>query len=204
MIYSHPNILVVHKDVAATTVQELIALARAQPGTLTFASAGLGSSQHIAAEMMKAMAGIDIVHVPYRGGVNLSTDLIAGRVNIFFGIPTNVLPQAREGHIRALAVSSVRRFAAMPDLPTMAEAGLLDYDMTVRWGLLAPAGTPQDIVERLYRDTRRVLAWPDMHKRFSDLSIQPIGSSPAEFSNVIDAEVPKWRKIIAEAGIRVD
>lgn len=204
VVYSYPSILVVHKDVAARTLQDLIALAKARPGQLTFASAGPGSSQHIAAEMMKAMTGIDIVHVPYRGGLNLSTDLIAGRVDMFFGIPTNVLPQLREGQVRALAVSSTTRLASMPDLPTMAEAGLPGYDMTVWWGLLAPSRTPADVVEGLHQDIKAVLAQPEMRRRLEAVSVEPVGNSPEEFSRLIQAEIPKWKKIVNDAAIALD
>ena len=123
LLYSYPNVLVVHKDVAANSVQELVALARARPGALTFASAGAGTTVHLAAEMLRSMAKINIQHVPYRGGVNLVADLIAGRVSIFFGPTTTMLPQVREGKVRALAVSSSKRFARAPDLPTMANPG---------------------------------------------------------------------------------
>ena len=148
LVYSYPNVLVVHKDVPANSVQELVTLARARPGSLTFASAGAGTTVHLAAEMLRSMANIDIQHVPYRGGVNLSADLIAGRVSIFFGPTTTMLPLAREGKIRALAVSSSTRYAGAPDLPTMAESGFPDFDMTVWWGLMAPARTPSGIIEK--------------------------------------------------------
>jgi tripartite-type tricarboxylate transporter receptor subunit TctC len=204
LVYSYPNVLVVHKDVPVQSVQELVALARARPGTLTFASAGAGTTVHLAAEMLRSMAKIDIQHVPYRGGVNLVADLIAGRVNIFFGPTTTMLPQVREGKVRALAVSSSKRYAVAPDLPTMAESGFPDFDMTVWWGLMTAAGTPPAIIEKLHRETVRILALPQMRKRFDDIGIEPVGSSPAEFSAVIIAELPKWAKVIREAGIRLD
>ena len=204
ILYSHPNILVVHKDVAANTVQELVALARARPGVMNVASAGSGTTQHLAAEMFRALARIDIVHVPYLGGTNLMTDLIAGRVDFFFGIPTNVLAQVRNGRIRALAVSSAKRFTGAPELPTMAESGFPDFEMTVWWGLLAPSGTPAALVETLHQATVQILALPDMRKRFEEISVEPVGNSPAEFSDVITAELPKWAKLIREAGIRLD
>jgi tripartite-type tricarboxylate transporter receptor subunit TctC len=204
LLYSYPNVLVVHKNVAANSVQELVALARARPGALTFASAGAGTTVHLAAEMLRSMARIDIQHVPYRGAVNLQPDLIAGRVNIFFGPTTGMLALAREGKVRALAVSSSKRYAGAPDLPTMAESGFPDFDMTVWWGLMAPAGTAPAIIEKLHRETVRILALPEMRKRFDDLGIEPVGSSPAEFSAVIKAELPKWATVIREAGIRLD
>jgi tripartite-type tricarboxylate transporter receptor subunit TctC len=204
ILYSHPNILVVHKDVAANTVQELVALARARPGVMNVASAGSGTTQHLAAEMFRRMARIDIVHVPYLGGTHLMTDLITGRVQIHFGIPTSVLEQVRDGQIRALAVSTPKRFAGAPELPTMAESGFPDFEMTVWWGLLAPSGTPAALIEQLHEATVQILALPDLRKRFEVMGIEPVGNSPAEFSDVIAAELPKWAKLISEAGIRLD
>jgi tripartite-type tricarboxylate transporter receptor subunit TctC len=204
ILYSHPNILVVHKDVAAYNVQELVALARARPGVMNVASAGAGTKQHLNAEMFRRMAQVDVVHVPYLGNTNLMTDLLAGRVDFFFGIPTNVLAQVRDGRLRALAVSSEKRFAGTPELPTMAESGFPDFEMTVWWGLLAPSGIPAALVETLHQATVQVLALPDMRKRFEEMSVEPVGNSPAEFSAVIAAELPKWAKLIREAGIRLD
>src|SRR5918993_388959 len=204
ILYSHPNVLVVHQGVAAKTVQELVALARARPGAMNVASAGTGTTQHLSAEMFRRIAQIDIVHVPYSGGRNLMTDLLAGRVDFFFGIPTNVLAQVRDRGVRALAVTSARRFAGAPELPTMAEAGFPDFEMTVWWGLLAPSGTPTALVEAVHRATVQVLALPEMRKRFDEMSVEPVGNSPAEFGAVIKAELPKWAKLIAEAGITLD
>jgi tripartite-type tricarboxylate transporter receptor subunit TctC len=204
IVYSYPNVLVVHNDVAANSVQGLVALARARPGALTFASAGAGTTLHLAGEMLNSMAGTDIRHVPYRGGANLVADLIAGRVDMYFGPTTSMLPQVLGGKVRALAVSSAKRYAGAPDLPTMAESGFPEFDVTAWWGLMAPAGTPPTTIEKLHRETVRVLALPQMRKRFDDISIEPIGSSPAEFAAVISAELPRWAKVIREAGIRLD
>jgi tripartite-type tricarboxylate transporter receptor subunit TctC len=204
LVYSYPNILVVHKDVAASGVQELVALARARPGELTFASPGAGTSVHLAGEMLKSMAKIDIRHVPYRGGTNLVADLIAGRVDMYFGPSTSTLEQARAGTVRALAVTSSRRYAGAPDLPTIAESGFPEFDVPVWWGLMAPAGTPPAIVEKLHHETVRLLALPETRKRFDDIGVEPVGSSPAEFAAVIAADLPKWAKVIRGAGIRLD
>jgi tripartite-type tricarboxylate transporter receptor subunit TctC len=204
VVYSHPNILVVHKGVAANTVQELVAVARAKPGSMNIASAGLGTTQHLAAEMFRAMARIDIVHVPYNGGTQLMTDLIAGRVDILFGVPTNVLEQVREGKIRALAVSTPKRFAIIPELPTMAESGFADFEMTVWWGLLAPAGTPVPVIEKLHQATVQTLASTDLRKRFNEMGVEPVGNSPPEFSALIAAELPRWAKIVKELRIRIE
>jgi tripartite-type tricarboxylate transporter receptor subunit TctC len=204
IVYSYPNILAVNKDVAANSVQELVALARARPGALTFATPGAGTTAHLAAEMLKSMAKIDIRHVPYRGAVNLVTDLIAGRVDIYFGTTTTTLDQAQEGKVRALAVSSSKRFAGAPDIPAMAESGFPDFDLMVWWCLMAPAGTPPEIIDNLHRETVRILALPDVRKRFDELRIEPVGNSPAELSSIISAELPKWAKVIREAKITLD
>ncbi|MEH2502333.1 tripartite-type tricarboxylate transporter receptor subunit TctC [Bradyrhizobium sp. AZCC 1578] len=201
-VCAYANILIVNNDVPAKNVQELVALARAQPGALTYGSAGFGSTLHLAGELLKSMAKVDILHVPYRGAV-FSQELVAGRLSMAFVPPTGALPLAREGKVRALAVTSLERHAGAPDLPTMAESGFPSFDLTVWFGLMAPARTSPAIVEKLHRETVRILAMPEMRKRFDDLGIEPIGNSPAEFAAVIDGEIPKWAKLIREAGIKL-
>jgi tripartite-type tricarboxylate transporter receptor subunit TctC len=197
-----PNILAVHPDVPVRTVQELVAYARANPGTVTFGSAGAGTSQHLAGELFKTMAGIDIQHVPYRGIAAVMPDLIAGRLTMAFGNISAVLPFVRDGKLRPLAVSSTRRYASVPDLPTMIEAGFPDFDSTAWFGLMAPAGTPPAIIDRLHRESVRILSLPDVRKRFEDLGIEVIGNTPAEFAAAIAAETPQWAKVIRDAGIK--
>jgi tripartite-type tricarboxylate transporter receptor subunit TctC len=197
-----PNILAVNNDVPAKTVAELVALARAQPGKLTFGSAGVGTSQHLAGELFKSMAHVDMQHVPYRGAAPVITDLLGGRISMFFGNVTAVLPQVQEGKLRGLAVTSLKRIAAAPDLPTLAESGFPSFDATASFGLVAPAGTPPAIIDKLNRETVRILASPDVRKRFAELGSEVIGNSPAEFSAVIKAEIPQWAKLIKDAGIR--
>jgi tripartite-type tricarboxylate transporter receptor subunit TctC len=202
-VCSYANILVVNNDVAAKNVQELVALARVQPGALTFGSAGIGSTLHLAGELLKSMANIDIRHVPYRGG-GISPDVIAGRISMMFGPPTSMLPLAREGKVRALAVTSLQRHAAAADLPTMAESGFPGFDVTVWFGLMAPAGTPAAIIEKLHRETVGIVAMPEIRKRFDDLGIEPMGNSPTEFTAVIKAEIPRWAKVIRDAGVKAE
>jgi len=197
-----PNILALNNDVPAKSVTELVALARAQPGQLTFGSAGVGTSQHLAGELFKSMAHVDIRHVPYRGAAPVITDLLGGRISMFFGNVTAVLPQVQDGKLRALAVTSPKRVAATPDLPTLAEAGFPGFDATASFGLVAPAGTPPAIIDKLHRETVRILALPEVRKRFAELGSEVIGNSPSEFSAVIKAEIPQWAKLIKEAGIR--
>jgi tripartite-type tricarboxylate transporter receptor subunit TctC len=166
ILYSHPLVLVVNQGLAAKNVRELVALARTRTGGMSVASAGTGTTQHLSAEMFRRMAQVDIVHVPYSGGGNLMTDLLAGRVDFFFGNSTNVLAQVRDGGVRALAVTSAKRFAGAPELPTMAESGFPDFEINVWWGLLAPSGTSPALVETLHQATTRILALPEMRKRF--------------------------------------
>jgi tripartite-type tricarboxylate transporter receptor subunit TctC len=197
-----PNILAVNNDVPARTVQELVALARAQPGKLTFGSAGVGTSQHLAGELFKSMGQVDVGHVPYRGAAPVVTDLLGGRISMFFGNVTAVLPLVQEGKLRGLAVTSLKRVAAAPDLPTMAESGFPGFDATVSFGLVAPAGTSPAIIDKLHRETVRILALPDVRRRFAELGSEVIGNSPAEFAAVIKAEIPQWAKLIKDVGLR--
>jgi tripartite-type tricarboxylate transporter receptor subunit TctC len=148
------------------------------------------------------MAHVDIRHVPYRGAAPVITDLLGGRITMFFGNVTAVLPQVRDGKLRALAVTSLKRVAATPDLPTLAESGFPGFDATASFGLVAPAGTPPAIIDKLHRETVRILALRDVRKRFAELGSEVIANSPAEFSAVIKAEIPQWAKLIKEAGIR--
>jgi tripartite-type tricarboxylate transporter receptor subunit TctC len=197
-----PNILVVNNDVPAKSVKELVALARAQPGTLTFASAGVGTTQHLAGELFKNMARLDIQHVPYRGIAAVMPDLLGGRVTMVFSSPTTALPLVREGKIRALAVTSLKRAAAAPELPTMDEAGFPGFDATAWFALVAPAGTPPPIIDKLQREAARILALPDVRKKFDELGMVPIGNTPAEFAAAMKAEIPQWDKLIKAAGIK--
>ena len=197
-----PNILAVHPDVPARSVQELAAYAKQNPGKLSFGSAGPGTSQHLAGELFKTMAAIDIQHVPYRGIAAVMPDLIGGRLTMAFGNISAVLPLVRDGKLRALAVTSARRYGAVPDLPTMIEAGFPGFDSTAWFGLMSPAGTPMDIIDRLHRESVRILALPEVRKRFDELGIEVIGNTPAEFAAVIAAETPQWAKVIRDAGIK--
>ena len=197
-----PNLLVVPADLPVTSVAELVAYARAQPGKLTFGSAGVGTSQHLAGELFKTLAGIDIQHVPYRGISAVIPDLLGGRISMVFGNITAVLQLVREGKVRALAVTSARRWSSVPELPTMIEEGFAGFDSTAWFGLMAPAGTPTEIVAKLRAETVRALARPEIRKRFDDIGMEVIGNTPAEFAAVIAAETPQWAKVIKNAGIK--
>jgi len=197
-----PNILAVPTDVPAKSVTELVAFVRAHPGALTYGSAGVGTSQHLAGELFKTMAGIDIQHVPYRGIAAVMPDLLGGRLTMAFGNISAILPLVREGKLRALAVSSPRRSASVPDLPTMIEAGFAGFDSTAWFALMVPAGTPQPIIEKLHHETVRILGLPEVRKRFDALGMEPVGNTPAEFAAEIARETPQWAKVIRDAGIK--
>ncbi len=199
-----PSILVVNNDVPAKSVRELIALARSQPGKLTFGHAGVGTPAHLSGELFKSMAGINIQPVPYRGIPALLPDLLAGRLTMTLPNMSVVLPLVREGKLRALAAISPARAAAAPDLPTMAEAGLPGFDVPIWFGLMAPAGTPQAIIDVLHRETVRALTTDDVRKRFGGVGMEVVANTPAEFAAVIKSEIPKWAKLIKDAGIKAN
>jgi len=175
---------------------------RAQPGKFTYGHAGVGTSQHLGGELFKYMARLDLQPIAYRGTTALVPDLISGRLTMCFCNVVNVMPLAREGKLRVFAVTSLKRSGAAPDLPTMAESGYAGFEAVPWFGLMAPAGTPAAIVERLHRETVRVLALPDIRKKFDDLGLDIVGSAPAEFAALIRAEIPQWAKVIKDAGIK--
>ena len=203
-IFVAANLLVVHPDVPAKSIEELVALARAKPGELTYGHTGPGSSQHLAGELFKYMAKINIQPVGYRGSTAVLPDLLAGRLTMSFSNVVNAAPLVREGKLRAFAVSSRKRSVAAPDLPTMAESGYPGFEAVPWFGLLAPTGTPKAVIDKVHQETVRVLSQPDVRKRFEDAGLDVIGSSPAEFAEVIRTEIPYWAKIIKEAGIKAE
>ena len=196
-----PNILVVPNDLPVKSVQELVTYAKANPGKVSFASAGVGTTQHLAGELFKTIAKVDIQHVPYRGATPAITDLLGGRVSMFFGPPSSLLGLVKEGKVRALAVTSAQRFPAAPDLPTMIEAGYPGFVAVLSVGWMAPAGTPNDVIDRIYKDTVKALAAPDVRERLQKIGTEPMGTSPAEFAADIQREVPQWAEVIKAAGL---
>jgi len=197
------NVLVVNNDVPAKNVAELTALARAQPGKLTYASAGVGTTQHLSGELYKTMAKVDIQHVPYRGIAAVMPDLLGGRVTMVFSSPSSALPLVREGKVRGLAVTSLTRAPSSPELPTMVEAGFPGFDATAWFALLAPAGTPEPIIAKVHREAVRILALPDVRKRFDDLGMVPMGTSPVQFAAAIASEAPFWANVIKASGAKL-
>jgi tripartite-type tricarboxylate transporter receptor subunit TctC len=203
-VTASPNMLVVHNAVPTKSVKALVALAKAQPGALTFASGGSGSSTHMAAELFKSATGVDIQHIPYKGGAAALPDLLGGRVTMMFGTLTVVLPLVRDGKLRALAVTSSKRTTAAPEFPTIAESGYSGFEATTWNALLAPASTQPAIIRRLHVETVKALASSDLRTKLADLGLEAIGGSPDELATLIKAEIPKWAKVIKDAGVKPD
>jgi len=201
---SVPNILVVHPSVPAASVAELVALAKAKPGQLAFASAGNGTSGHLALELFRLSAKIKVVHVPYKGGGPALAELIAGQVQALFSIALAATPQVKAGRIRALAISSAVRSPVAPDLPTIAESGFPGFEVIGWFGWLAPAKTPKEVVDRLNRDIVRILQLPAVRERLLSMSTVPVGNTSRQFEVFIRAERDKWAKVVKEAGIRIE
>ena len=198
-----PSILVVNNDVPARNLQELISLARAQPGKLTYGHAGVGTPAHLSGEVLKSLAGINIVPVPYRGIPALLPDLVAGRLSMTLPNMSVVLPLVREGKVRALAAIAPRRATVAPDLPTAVEQGLQGFDVPIWFGLMAPAGTAQPIIDKVHQETVRALAGNDLRKRFADAGMEVIANTPAEFAIMINSELLQWAKLVKDAGIKI-
>ena len=198
-----PNLLVIRNDVPANTIQELVALGKARPDYFVAGHAGIGTSQHLGGELFKTMTGVNIQQVPYRGTTAVLPDLLAGRLNIFFGNISNVLPLVRQGQLRAFGITSKVRSPQIPELPTMEELGYPGFDATAWFGLMAPAGTPQPIVDKLRQEMVKFLAQPDVKQKLEGLGLQLVGNTPAEFADIVRAEIPAWGKVIKDAGIKL-
>ena len=197
-------LLVVHPSLPAKTVKELISLARARPGQIAYASSGNGSGGHLAAELLNTMAGIKLLHVPYKGGGPALIDLLAGQVQVLFATHLSSWQHVQSGRIRALAVSTAKRPASLPDLPTLAESGVPGYDSGVWYAVLAPAGTPREIIARLNGEIIRALNQPDFRSLLTNNSIDPIGSTPEQLGAYIRSEIKKYAKVVKDADVRVD
>ena len=202
LVATAPLMLVVHPSVAASSVRELIALARANPGRLTFGSGGVGSTPHLAAELFKSLAGIDAVHVPYKGGAPALNDLVGGQLSFMIENVPGTMPFARAGKLRALAVTSAERTSLDPRLPTMAEAGVPGYEVVGWNGIVAVTGTPVEITKRLQAETANVLRQPEVRERLAAMGAEPVGGTQDEFAAFMRAENARWGRIIREKGIR--
>ncbi len=201
---SMPQLLVVHPSVKAATLKELLALARARPGELNYSSSGTGSSSHLAMELLKYMTGIDVVHVPFKGSGQAMPNLLAGQVQLVFDPMPSSLPHVKSGRLRAIAISTAARSRAIPELPTVAEAGVPGYESSLWYGVLVPAHTPPAIVAKLNTTINAILREADVKERFAGLGAEPLGDSAAAFRQYIGDEVAKWGKVIRAVGIKAD
>ena len=199
-----PNVLVVHPSVPANSVKELIALAKAKPGLLNFGSSGNGAPTHLAGEMFKTATGTRMVHVPYKGAGPATNALIAGEIQVMFAPIVSVLPHVKAGRLRALGVTSAARSAAAPELPTLSESGLTGYEISSWFGLFVASSTSDAVVDKLYRETSRVLKSQDVIDRFSKEGAEPVGSTPAHFNTYVRQEYVKYTKVIKDNGIKAD
>ncbi len=200
-----PNVMVVNPGVPANSVKEFIVYAKAKPGHVNMASSGNGTSIHLSGELFKSMTGVYMVHLPYRGSSPALQDLIAGNTQVMFDNLPSALPHIRSGRLKALAVTSRERSAALPNVPTMEEAaGLKGFDATAWFGLVAPAGTPRDIVNKIQQDVAKALTLPEMREKFAAQGAIPVGNTPEQFTAYIRSEIDKWTRVVKFSGAKVD
>jgi tripartite-type tricarboxylate transporter receptor subunit TctC len=199
-----PNLLVVHPSVPVKTVRELIVLARARPGALNYGSSSLGAANHLAAELFKAMARVDITHIPYKGTAPALNDVIGGQLQVMFPNAPSAGPHVKSGKLRGLAITSAQPSPLFPELPTVAATGLPGYEAVSIYGVFAPAKTPAAIIARLNAEIGRVLARSEVRERFAGIGVETVGGTPADFAAVVQAETLKWGKVIRDAGIRAE
>jgi tripartite-type tricarboxylate transporter receptor subunit TctC len=204
MLVTGPGVLVVHPSLPARNVRELIAVAKNRPGELLYASAGNGTPPHLAAELFKTLAGVNIVHVPYKGNAQAMTDLISGQVSLSFPTGPSAMPHVQAKRLRALGVTSAKRAAGLPDIPTIAESGVPGYEASAWYGVLAPTGTPPAIVSKLHSEIQAVLRSPEITEKLAAQGLEPAAHTPDEFARFIAAELAKWNKVIAAAGVKVE
>jgi tripartite-type tricarboxylate transporter receptor subunit TctC len=198
------NILSVHPSFPAKSLQDIINLAKAQPGKLSYPSGGNGTTQHLSGELLNTMAGVKLVHIPYKSTAQMTTDALGGQIQIIFHNAPVVLPYVRSGALRGIAVTSARRQPYAPELPTMGEAGLPGFEVQAFFGMMAPAATPPAIIAKLHREIVAIMAVPEVHERFLAQAAEPVGNRPEEYAAFIQAEIAKWAKVVKEAGLKVD
>lgn len=201
MTSTFPMVLALHPSMPANSVKQLIALAKSKPGQLNYGSSGIGSSNHLAGELLRSKTGIDMVHIPYKGGGPLLTAAISGEVSLIFGTPPSTIPQVNAGKLKALAVSSSKRSMAYPHLPTVAEAGVPGFEIDSWNGVLFPAGTPKGIVSRLNTEIAKIMQMPDVREAMISIGAEPTITTPEEFAAIIKADTEKWAKLIKDKGI---
>jgi tripartite-type tricarboxylate transporter receptor subunit TctC len=199
LIAQTPNLLVVHPSLPVRSVKDLIALAKAKPGAINYASAGSGSPGHLAAELLKKSAKIDMVHIPYKGAAPALTDVVAGNASLYFTSPISAQPFVQAGRLRMVAVTSAKRSLSLPDVPAIAEAGFPEFDLVSWWGVLTPAGVSRDIVARLNSEIIRVLGLPDVKQRYANLGADAVTNTPEQFAAYIRSEIAKWARVVKES-----
>jgi tripartite-type tricarboxylate transporter receptor subunit TctC len=204
LVAVQPNILVVHPEVAAKSVSELIEVLKKNPGKLNYASSGAGAAAHLAGELFKTMAGVDIVHVPYKGAQPALNDVIAGQVQLMFATSASVIPFIKAGRLRALAVTTARRSPSVPELPTISEAGLPGFEATTWHGVVVPSAVPSAVVQKLNQDINAALKEKDLSERLAGLGAEVLTGSPKDFADYIAREIPKWTKVVRDSGARAD
>ncbi len=199
-----PNILVVHPSVPVKSVQELIAYARQNPGKLRYGSPGSGTSNHLSAELLKLMAGIDLLHIPYKSSAQMTTDILGGQVEVVFHNAPVLLPHVKSGALRGLGITSATRNASAPELPSIAEAGVPGFEVTAWFGFMAPANTPPAVVNKIHADVVKAMALPDVRERMLLQAAEPVGSTPQEYAAFIASEIVKWAKVVKQSGAKVE
>ena len=204
IVGSTPNVLMVNPSVPAKTLAELLALARAKPGGLNFGSTSQGGSPHMSGELLKSMTGVDIAHIPYKGAGPMLIDLIGGQVQLGFDNLPSSIGHIRSGKLRAIAVTTAKRFPGAPEIPTMAESGVPGYEVSAWFGLLAPAGTPKPVIDALYTNIAAILKQPEVVKQLFDLGAEPGGNTPEAYARQIAADVEKWKKVVAATGVKAE
>jgi len=201
---TQPNILVVHPSLPVANVKELVALAKARPGQLNYSGSGMGAAAHLAAELFKSMTGTNIVHIPYKSAAPALTDLMAGETQLMFATSLSVIQHIKANRVRALGVTTAKRSRFLPDLPTIAEAGVPGFEASTWHGVLVPAGTPSAIVERLNSEINRMLQLADVRERLAAMGAEVVGGSAKEFADHIQREIPKWAKVVKAIGVQLE
>ncbi len=202
LVAATPNVLVVHPSLPVKSVKDLVALAKAKPGMINYATSGIGSPGHLAAELLNKSAGIQMIHIPYKGAAPALADVIAGNAHLYFTSPASAMPFMPSGRLRMVAVASLKRSALLPDLPTVAESGYPDFDVSSWWGVVAPAATPREVIMRLNAEIHRVIALPETRTKINDLGAEIVTDTPEQFAAYIKAETVKWAKLIRDIGVK--
>ena len=204
LVAKMPNILTVNPDVPVKSLAELIALAKKEPGKLRYGTAGPGTTQHLSGELLNTLAGIKLISVPYKSSAQMTTDALGGQIEVLFHNAPVLLPHLKSGGLRGIAITSAKRSPSVPELPTMAEAGLAGFEITAWFGFMAPRGTPQAIISKIHADVARIVASPDVRERILAQASEPVGNSPEEYAAFVNEEITKWRAVIKQANMKAE